>query len=81
MKKVFLTILQNSDENTCVGVSFNKVAALKAFNLIKKRLQQRLFHVNIATFLRTPILKSIYERLILLVVSVTICLENSCNKI
>ena len=33
---------------------FNKVAALKARNFIKKRLQHRCFPVNIAKFLRTP---------------------------
>ena len=32
---------------------FNKVAALKACNFIKKRLQHRCFLVNIAKFIRT----------------------------
>ena len=32
---------------------FNKVASLKAWNLIKKRLQQRYFPVNVAKLLRT----------------------------
>ena len=36
---------------------FNKVAGLKACIFIKKRLQHRCFPVNIAKFLRTPILK------------------------
>ena len=36
---------------------FNKVAGLKAYNLIKKRLQHSCFPVNIAKFVRTPILK------------------------
>ena len=31
-----------------------------------KRLQDRSFHVNIAKFLRTPILKNIYKRLLLM---------------
>ena len=44
---------------------FNKVAALQACNFIKKRLQHRLFPVNIAKLLRTPILKNICERLLL----------------
>ena len=35
----------------------NKVAGLKACIFIKKRLQHRCFPVNIAKFLRTPILK------------------------
>ena len=37
---------------------FNKVSFL-----IKKRLQHRCLPVNIANFLRTPILKKICERL------------------
>ena len=37
---------------------FNKVAGLKAWNVIKKRLLHRWFPVNIATFLRT-LIKSI----------------------
>ena len=44
---------------------FNKVAGLKACNFIKERLQDRCFPMNIANFLRTPILKNIYERLLL----------------
>ena len=43
----------------------NKDAGLQACNFIKKRLQQRCFPVNIAKFLRTPILKNICERLLL----------------
>ena len=35
------------------------------FNFIKKRLQHRCFPVNIAKILKTPILKSICERLLL----------------
>ena len=38
---------------------------LKACNFIKKRLQQKCFPVNIAKFLRTPILKNICEWLLL----------------
>ena len=43
----------------------NNNAGLQACNFIKKRLQQRCFPVNIAKFLRTPILKNICERLLL----------------
>ena len=49
-KKLLLKILQYSQENTCVGVSF-----------IKRRVQHRCFPVNIAKCLRTPILKNSYE--------------------
>ena len=38
---------------------------LQACNLLKKRLQHRCFLVNIAKFLRTPILKNICKRLLL----------------
>ena len=44
---------------------YNKVAGLMACNFIKKRLQQRCYSVNIEKFLRTSILKSICERLLL----------------
>ena len=43
---------------------FNKVADLKACKFIKNRLQHRCFPVKFAKFLRTPILKNIYERLL-----------------
>ena len=39
---------------------------LKACNFIKKRLQHRCFPVNIAKFLRTPILKNICKPLLLI---------------
>ena len=54
----FLKLLQYSQESKCV-------CGLKACNFIKKRLQHRLFLVNMAKFLRTPILKNICERLLL----------------
>ena len=44
---------------------FNKVADLEACNFIKKRLQHRCFPVNIAKFLRAPILKNTCQRLLL----------------
>ena len=34
-------------------------------NFVKKRLQHRFFTVKFAKFLRTPILKKIYKRLLL----------------
>ena len=54
-KKVFLKILQNSQENTCARVSFqNKVAGLGPATLLKKTLGHSCFPVNFAKFLRTP---------------------------
>ena len=46
---------------------------LEACNFIKKRLQLRCFPLNFAKFLRTPILKNIYERLLLRVLKLTSC--------
>ena len=52
VKKVFLEILKNSQEDTCARVSFfNKVATL-----LKKRLLHRCFPVNFSKFLRAPFL-------------------------
>ena len=42
---------------------FNKNADLLSSNLIKKRIQHSCFPLNIAKFLRTPILKNVCERL------------------
>ena len=64
--KVVLKNLQNSQENTYVGL-------FSACNFIKKRFQHSFFPVNIATFLRTPILKNICKQLLLD--------KNSNNKI
>ena len=44
---------------------FNKATGLQACNFMKKRLEYRCFPVNIAKFLRAPILKNICERLLL----------------
>ena len=37
-KKMFLKISQNSQENTCAGFFFKKVAGLWPVTLLKKRL-------------------------------------------
>ena len=47
-KYVFLKGSQISQENACVGVSFDKVTGLKARKFIKKRPQHRCFLVSIA---------------------------------
>ena len=52
-EKVFLKISQNSLENTCASLFFNKVAGLRPTTLFKKRLSHRCFPVNFAKFLRT----------------------------
>ena len=54
---------------------FSKVASFLDCNVIKKRLQDRSFFVNIAKFLRTTVLKNICERL-LLKLTLTLLLPN-----
>ena len=53
---------------------FNKFAGLEVCDFIKKRLQLSCFPLNIAKFLRTPILKNICERVLLRVLKPTPCL-------
>ena len=52
MKKAFWGISRNSQENTCVWVSF----LIKAANLLKNKLWHKCFLVYFAKFLRTPFL-------------------------
>ena len=53
VKKMFLEISQNSQENTCVRASFFQVAGLRPATFLK-RDWHRDFPVNFAKFLRTP---------------------------
>ena len=56
IKKVFFKISQNSQESTCIGVSFlKKIAAWRPAALLKTRLQHRCFPVNF--------LRNFYEHL------------------
>ena len=69
VKKVFLEISQNSQENTCAIVSFLiklQVSGLRSVTLLKKRLWQKCFPVNFAKFLRTPILTEHFRWLLLI---------------
>ena len=50
-KKLFLEILQNSQENACARASF--LPEPQPASLLKKRLWYRCFPVNFAKFLRT----------------------------
>ena len=43
MKKEFLTILQNSQENTCTGVSFLIKFQAETYNFIKKKILVQVF--------------------------------------
>ena len=51
---MFLEISQNSQENTCARIIFNKVADLRPATLLKRRLWHRCFPVNFVKFLKTP---------------------------
>ena len=51
MKKLFLEIVQNSQENTCARASFLINLQARSANLLKKRLWHRYFLVTFAKFL------------------------------
>ena len=54
LKKVFLKILQTSQESTLVGVFFNKVTGLQSASFFKKK-DSSAFQHKFAKLLRTPI--------------------------
>ena len=58
VKKMLLEISQNSQENTSVGVTFNKYAGLRRVNILKKKLQYRCLPLNFMNFLRTAFLQN-----------------------
>ena len=47
----------------CWSQFLNKNAGLQYLNFVKRRLQHSCFPMNIAKFLRTPVLKNICEQL------------------
>ena len=51
-----------TEKQLCWNLFLNKNAGLQSWNFIKRRLQHRFFPVNIAKFLRTPVLENICER-------------------
>ena len=53
VKKVFLEISQNSQENTCARVSFLITLQAQSATLLKMRPWRRCFPVNFVKFLRT----------------------------
>ena len=61
MKKVFLEISQNSQENTCARASF----LIKLPAVLKKSLQHKCFPINFANFLRTLFLQNTSGQLLL----------------
>ena len=64
VKKMFLEISQNSQENTCARVSFS-IKLQGPATLLKKRLWHRCFPVNFAKFLRTLFLTEHLQWLLL----------------
>ena len=61
-----IDVLKNVHKKTPVQeLLFNIVSGLEDSSFIKKRFQHKYFLVNIAKFLRTPILKNICEWLLL----------------
>ena len=65
-KKAVLKNFANIHMKMAVVESLSdKVSGLQACNFVKKRLQHRCLPVNIAKFLRIPILKNICEWLLL----------------
>ena len=67
LNKIFLKTSQYSQENICAGVFFNKITGLQACTLLKRYSNTGVFLWTFQT-LRTPILKNICERLLLIVV-------------
>ena len=65
-KAVLKNFVLFTGKHLCWSLFFNKVAGLRRpAMLLKKKLQHRCFRVNNAKFLKTLILKSVCERLLL----------------
>ena len=65
-KKALKKISNIHRKTTVLESLLNKVAAFQPCSFIRKILRHRCFPVNIAKFLRTPILKSICQQLLLM---------------
>ena len=64
-KGVLRNFAKFTGQHLCQSLYFNKVAGLRAATLLKQRLWHTYFPVNIAIFVRTPILENSCERLLL----------------
>ena len=64
-KKVFLKVSQNSQQNTCQSLFFNKVAGFNLELYQKKTLWHRCFSLNFEKILKTPFLQNTSEWLLL----------------
>ena len=65
VKQVFLRIQHNSQESTCAGVLFNKLAGLDQ-KIYQKEITAQRFSCEICKILITPSLKNICELLLLI---------------
>ena len=65
LSNAVLKMSQYSQENTSVGVCFNKAVDLKACKFIKEIHELKCFQMSIAKFLRTPILKNTWKQWLL----------------
>ena len=66
VKKMFLKISQNFQENICARVSFLiKLRGLRAATLLKKKLWHKCFPMNFAKYLRTPFFTEHFRWLLL----------------
>ena len=65
LKKVFWKISQNSQKNTCAGVSLIKLQAFRPATLLKERLWHMCFPVNFAKFWRKSFLQNTSGQLLL----------------
>ena len=76
VKKVFLEISQNSQENTCARVSFLIKLQAALATLLKNSLWHRCFSVNFAKFVRAPFLTEQVRWLLLAAILLTITVVN-----
>ena len=66
-KKSFLELRKIHMKTTLLESLFNSVGSLKAWNLIKKRLQHWYFGVNFVQFFKKPYLQNTFEWLLLVI--------------
>ena len=68
-KSILKNLAMLTGKHVCWSLFLIKSQTLRPATLLKKRLQDRCFPLNIAKVLRTPVLKKICERLLLQLVS------------
>ena len=81
VKKVFLEISHNSQDNTCARDSFLIKLQARLATLLKKSLWYRYFPVNFAKFLRTPFSQNTSGRLLLFIRVMAAIFQLSLSKV